>query len=106
VTSLCRFLSTPLLPLVGQKFAQANRKLATAMMSSCIIAAQLIMLPVALTGGRTADCIGRKPILLTGFSVLPIPPLLDTFSDSASWLIGVNFLDWVETGVFGAIRPW
>jgi MFS family permease len=69
---LFHFANAPLLPLVGQKLAQAYPKLATTMMSSCIIAAQLIMLPVALAVGRTADRIGRKPILLVGFAVLPV----------------------------------
>ena len=66
---LFHFANAPLLPLVGQKLAQAAPHLATAMMSSCIMAAQLIMLPVALAVGHTADRIGRKPILLVGFAV-------------------------------------
>ena len=102
---LFHFANAPLLPLVGQKLAQAYPKLATAMMSSCIIAAQLIMLPVALAVGRTADRFGRKPILLIGFAVLPIRALLYTFSDSAPWLIAVQLLDGVGAGIFGAITP-
>ncbi len=102
---LFHFANAPLLPLVGQKLAQAYPKLATAMMSSCIIAAQLIMLPVALAVGRTADRFGRKPILLIGFAVLPVRAMLYTFSDSAPWLIGVQLLDGIGAGIFGAITP-
>lgn len=102
---LFHFANAPLLPLVGQKLAQAYPTLATAMMSSCIIAAQLIMLPVALAVGRTADRIGRKPILLIGFAVLPVRAVLYTFSDSAPWLIGVQLLDGIGAGIFGAITP-
>ena len=102
---LFHFANAPLLPLVGQKLAQAYPTWATAMMSSCIIAAQLIMLPVALAVGRTADRLGRKPILLIGFAVLPIRALLYTFSDSAPWLIGVQLLDGIGAGIFGAMTP-
>ena len=102
---LFHFANAPLLPLVGQKLAQAYPKWATTMMSSCIIAAQLIMLPVALAVGRTADRIGRKPILLVGFAVLPVRAVLYTLSDSAPWLIGVQLLDGVGAGIFGAITP-
>lgn len=102
---LFHFANAPLLPLVGQKLAQAYPAWATAMMSSCIIAAQLIMLPVALAVGRTADRIGRKPILLLGFAVLPVRAVLYTLSDSAPWLIGVQLLDGVGAGIFGAITP-
>jgi MFS family permease len=102
---LFHFANAPLLPLVGQKLAQAYPTWATAMMSSCIIAAQLIMLPVALAVGRTADRIGRKPILLVGFAVLPGRALLYTFSDNAAWLIAVQLLDGIGAGIFGAITP-
>jgi MFS family permease len=102
---LFHFANAPLLPLVGQKLAQAHPAWATAMMSSCIIAAQLIMLPVALLVGRTADRIGRKPILLVGFAVLPVRALLYTFSDNAVWLIAVQLLDGIGAGIFGAITP-
>ncbi len=102
---LFHFANAPLLPLVGQKLALAHPTWATAMMSSCIIAAQLIMLPVALAVGRTADRLGRKPILLLGFAVLPVRAVLYTLSDDAAWLIGVQLLDGVGAGIFGAITP-
>jgi MFS family permease len=102
---LFHFANAPLLPLVGQKLAQSHPAWATAMMSSCIIAAQLIMLPVALAVGHTADRIGRKPILLLGFAVLPVRAVLYTVSDSAAWLIAVQLLDGVGAGIFGAITP-
>jgi MFS family permease len=102
---LFHFANAPLLPLVGQKLAAVHKDLATAMMSACIIAAQLIMLPIALAVGRYADRIGRKPILLVGFAILPIRALLYTLSDNTVWLIGVQLLDGVGAGIFGAITP-
>jgi MFS family permease len=102
---LFHFANAPLLPLVGQKLAQSHPDWATAMMSACIIAAQLIMLPVALAVGATADRLGRKPILLLGFAVLPVRAVLYTLSDDASWLIGVQLLDGIGAGIFGAITP-
>ena len=42
------------------------------MMSSCIVAAQTVMLPIALLVGRNADVWGRKPLFLAGFAILPI----------------------------------
>ncbi len=104
-TLLFHFANAPLLPLVGQKLALAHKQAATAMMSSCIIAAQLIMLPIALLVGRYADRIGRKPLLLIGFAVLPVRAFLYTVSDEAAWLIGVQLLDGVGAGIFGAITP-
>jgi MFS family permease len=102
---LFHLANAPLLPLVGQKLAASHKDLATAMMSSCIIAAQLIMLPIAVAVGRNADRAGRKPILFIGFAVLPIRAVLYTFSDQSWWLIAVQLLDGVGAGIFGAITP-
>jgi hypothetical protein len=70
--TLFHFANAPLLPLVGQKLAAAYPKEATAMMSACIIAAQAVMLPIALLVGHKADVWGRKPLFLAGFLILPI----------------------------------
>jgi MFS family permease len=102
---LFHFANAPLLPLVGQKLALANPQYATAMMSSCIIAAQLVMLPIALFVGRTADRLGRKPIFLVGFAILPIRAVLYTLSDDSAWLIAVQLLDGIGAGIFGALTP-
>ena len=102
---LFHLANAALLPLVGQKLAAAYPKEATAMMSACIIAAQLVMLPIALLVGRTADTWGRKPVFLTGFAILPIRAVLYTFSNNSFWLIGVQVLDGVGAGIFGALAP-
>jgi MFS family permease len=102
---LFHFANAPLLPLVGQKLAAAYPKEATAMMSACIVAAQLVMLPIAVLVGRTADSWGRKPLFLVGFGILPIRAVLYTFSDNSAWLIGIQLLDGVGAGIFGALSP-
>ena len=102
---LFHFANAPLLPLVGQKLAAAYPKEATAMMSACIIAAQAVMLPIALLVGSKADVWGRKPLFLAGFAILPIRAVLYTLSDNSFWLIGVQILDGVGAGIFGALTP-
>jgi MFS family permease len=102
---LFHFANAPLLPLVGQKLAAAFPQTATAMMSSCIVAAQLVMLPMALLVGRTADNWGRKPLFLLGFGILPIRAVLYTLSDNSLWLIGVQLLDGIGAGIYGALAP-
>jgi MFS family permease len=103
--ALFHFANAPLLPLVGQKLAFANMQFATAMMSACIIGAQAVMLPVALLVGGTADRVGRKPILLAGFLILPLRAFLYTASDDPVWLLCVQLLDGIGAGIFGAITP-
>jgi MFS family permease len=109
VFGLCVMLfhlaNAALLPLVGQKLAAAYPEEATAMMSACIIAAQAVMLPIALLVGRTADSWGRKPLFLAGFAILPVRAVLYTLSDNSFWLVGVQVLDGVGAGIFGALTP-
>lgn len=102
---LFHFANAPLLPLVGQKLALANHEWATPMMSACIIAAQLVMLPLALLVGHRADRWGRKPILIAAFAILPVRAVLYTLSDNPFWLIGVQTLDGVGAGLLGAVTP-
>jgi len=42
---------------------------------------------------------------LAGFAILPIRAVLYTFSDNSFWLIGVQILDGVGAGIFGALTP-
>jgi MFS family permease len=102
---LFHFANAPLLPLVGQELALANKEFATAMMSSCIVAAQLVMLPVALFAGQKAEQWGRKPVLLIGSAVLPVRALLYTLSNDSAWLIAVQLLDGVGAGIWGVLTP-
>jgi MFS family permease len=102
---LFHLANAALLPLVGQKLAAEFPEEATAMMSACIVAAQTIMLPIALLVGHTADSWGRKPLFLAGFAILPVRAVLYTFSDNSFWLIGVQLLDGVGAGIFGALTP-
>ncbi len=109
IFALCAFLfhfaNAPLLPLVGQKLALQFPKEATAMMSFCMVAAQGVMLPIAILVGRNADKWGRRPIFLIAFAVLPIRAALYTLSDNAFWLIGVQLLDGIGAGIYGALTP-
>ena len=102
---LFHFANAPLLPLVGQKLALANREFATPLMSACIVAAQLVMLPIALFAGKKAEQWGRKPVLLIGFAVLPVRALLYTLSNNSAWLIAVQLFDGVGAGIWGVLAP-
>ncbi|CAM4469900.1 galactoside permease [Mycobacterium basiliense] len=99
------FANAAMLPLVGQVLALHNRDEGTALMSSCIVAAQLVMVPVAYLTGTRADSWGRKPIFLVAFAVLTARGFLYTLSGNSYWLVGVQLLDGIGAGIFGALFP-
>jgi MFS family permease len=102
---LFHLANAAMLPLVGQKLALQNVNQGTAAMSACILAAQLVMVPMAVLVGRKADSWGRKRLFLSGFLILPIRGALYTLSDDPAWLVGVQLLDGVGAGLFGALFP-
>ncbi|WP_413791522.1 MULTISPECIES: MFS transporter [unclassified Pseudomonas] len=102
---LFHLANAAMLPLVSQKLAQANVHLATPLTSACIVAAQLVMVPMAWLVGIKADAWGRKPLLLAGFLILPIRGVLYVLSDDPYWLVAVQLLDGIGAGLFGALFP-
>ncbi len=100
---LFHLANAAMLPLVGQKLAAGSDSHAAGSMASAIIAAQLVMIPVALAASRLAETWGRKPVFLIGFLVLPVRGLLYTLSANASYLVAVQLLDGIGAGIFGVV---
>jgi len=109
VFAICALLfhlaNAAMLPLVGQKLALQDKNTGTSLMSACIVAAQLVMVPFAMLVGARADRWGHKRFFLAALLILPLRGALYTLSDNPFWLVGVQLLDGVGAGIFGAIFP-
>jgi MFS family permease len=92
------FANAAMLPLVGQKLALHDKNSGTTLMSACIVAAQIVMVPMAMLVGLKADAWGRKPLFLIALLVLAIRGCLYPLSNHAYWLVGVQLLDGVGAG--------
>ncbi|WP_336486682.1 MFS transporter [Methylobacterium nigriterrae] len=104
--ALFHLANAAMLPSVGQLLTKISGKdHATSLIAVCIVAAQCVMVPVAVFVGAKADTIGRKPIFLAAFGVLAIRGVLYTLSDNPFWLVGVQLLDGIGAGVYGALFP-
>src|SRR6266566_691903 len=103
--ALFHLSNAAMLPLVGQKLALQDRNLGTSLMSACITAAQIVMVPMAMLVGARADIWGHKRFFLAALLILPLRGALYTLSDNKAWLVGVQFLDGIGAGIFGAIFP-
>ena len=95
-----------MLPTVGQLLTRVvGKDYATSLIAGCIVAAQCVMVPVAMLAGSRADRWGRKPIFLAAFGVLALRGVLYVLSDNPWWLLGVQLLDGVGAGIFGTLFP-
>lgn len=103
---LFHLANAAMLPSVGQLLGrEVGAGAATSLIAACIVGAQLVMVPVAIVVGRHADRWGHRPLLLVGMGVLALRGILYTFADAPAWLLGVQLLDGIGAGIFGALLP-
>lgn len=101
--TLFHFANAAMLPLAGQLLTQGHEIFASLNMSACIVAAQLIMIPVAFLSGKWGNKWGRKPVFLIGFAILPIRGFLYILSDNPFYIVCVQLLDGIGAGIFGVL---
>ncbi len=103
---LFHLANAAMLTSVSQLLARTvGKDQATSLTAACIVAAQLVMVPMALLVGRKADAWGRKPLFLAAFAVLAARGALYTVSRDPWWLVAVQALDGVGAGIYGALFP-
>ena len=73
--------------------------------AACIIVPQAIVAMMSPWVGRSAQRWGRRPILLFGFSALPLRALLFAGISSPYLLVPVQMLDGLSAAVFGVMLP-
>jgi len=102
--ALFHLANAAMLPLVGQKLSFLVPGYGTSMTAASAIAAQMVMVPIAVLAGARAEAWGRKPLLLA-FAALALRGALYTAWDHPGWLVGVQLLDGVGAGLIGALFP-
>lgn len=106
LAALFHLANAAMLTSVGQLLTKlSGKENATSLIAICIVAAQCVMVPVAMTVGAKADPWGRKPIFLAGFAVLALRGVLYTVSDNPYYLVTVQALDGIGAGIYGALFP-
>jgi len=101
--TLFHFANAAMLPLAGELLTRNHETFASLNMSACIVAAQLVMIPVAFLAGKWGDTWGRKPVFLIGFAILPIRGFLYILSDNPIFIVCVQLLDGIGAGIFGVL---
>ncbi|WZO98551.1 MFS transporter [Isosphaeraceae bacterium EP7] len=101
--TLFHLANAAMLPWAGMKVAGDDAQGMAGAMSACIIAAQLVMVPVAVLAGRLAETWGRRAVFLVGFAVLPIRGVLYTMTSDPRGLVAVQLLDGIGAGIFGVV---
>jgi len=73
--------------------------------AACIIVPQAIVAMMSPWVGRTSQHWGRRPVLILGFSALPVRALLFAGVANPYLLVPVQMLDGISAAVFGVMLP-
>ncbi len=73
--------------------------------SACIILPQIVVALLSPWAGTMAERIGRRPVLLVGFTAVPLRAVLFSTVPGAASLVAIQALDGVSAAVFGMMLP-
>jgi predicted MFS family arabinose efflux permease len=105
IATTFHFANASLLPLIGQKLALAHPGYESALVSACIVLAQMAAIPVAIVAGKKADQWGRKPLLVVACLALVLRAIAFASFDSAPLLIAMQILDGIAAGIWDVLVP-
>jgi len=92
-----------MLPQLGEMLSQHDMRSAAAFMSACIIVTQLVITCTAPWIAKQASRVGRRPLLLIGFGVLPVRGVLYTLAAGMVPLIAIQIFDGIANAIFGVV---
>jgi MFS family permease len=105
--AICLFLfqmaNASMLPLAGEGLAYAKRTASPLIISALIVVPQVIVALMAPWAGREANIIGRRPLMLIGFSALPVRALVFALTTDPAALIAVQLLDGISGAILGVL---
>jgi MFS family permease len=100
------FLSNgAMLPLAASVATMRASGGANAIIAACIVVPQVIVALLSPFVGRAAETWGRRPVLVLGFTALPLRGVLLALAGSPAWLVPIQALDGISAAVFGVMLP-
>jgi predicted MFS family arabinose efflux permease len=103
--TLFQLANTAMLPLMGSVLTMRSSQWASVLIAACIVVPQLLVALISPWVGRRAQIVGRRPLLLFGFAVLPIRGILFAVVQDPNVLVVAQLLDGISGAVFGVLVP-
>ncbi|MFY9957025.1 MFS transporter [Bradyrhizobium sp.] len=100
---LFQMANASMLPLAGEAFAYNEEALSSLIVTALIMVPQVIVAIMAPWAGRRANIWGRRPLLLVGFTALPIRALAFAWTTNPTILIVAQLLDGVSGTMLGVL---
>jgi len=100
---LFQVANASMLPLIGERLVHAEGRWSSLVVSALIVGPQIIVAVLAPWVGRTANCWGRRPLLLIGLSVVPIRSTFFALTTDPALLVVIQLLDGLTGAVLGVM---
>lgn len=102
---LFHLANAAMLPLMGSVLTTRLSDWATVLIAACMVGPQLIVAIFSPWVGRQAQHWGRRPLLIAGFTFLPIRGVLFATVSDPYLLVAVQLLDGLTASVFSVLVP-
>ena len=102
---LFHLANAAMLPIAAAAVTKRAESAAGLIIAACIVGPQLITALLSPWVGRAAEIWGRRPILLLGFSALPIRGILLAGIADPYLIIAIQLFDGLGAAVFGVLFP-
>jgi MFS family permease len=103
--ALFHLANAAMLPIAAAAVTKRAGSEAALIIAACIVGPQIITALLSPWAGRAAEIWGRRPILLLGFSALPIRGILLAEVGDPYLIIAVQLFDGFGAAVFGVLFP-
>jgi MFS family permease len=103
--ALFHLANAAMLPIAAAAVTKRVGNEADLVIAACIVGPQLITALLSPWAGRAAEAWGRRPILLIGFSALPIRGILLACFADPRLMIAIQLFDGLGAAVFGVLFP-
>jgi MFS family permease len=103
--ALFHLANAAMLPIAAAAVTKRAGSEAGLIIAACIVGPQLVTALLSPWAGRAAEAWGRRPILLLGFSALPIRGILLACVADPYLIIAIQLFDGLGAAVFGVLFP-
>jgi MFS family permease len=103
--ALFHLANAAMLPIAAAAVTKRAGSEAGLIIAACIVGPQLVTALLSPWAGRAAEAWGRRPVLLLGFSALPIRGILLACVADPYLIIAIQLFDGLGAAVFGVLFP-
>src|SRR5208283_4701767 len=92
-----------MLPIAAGELTKQQGTHASLIIAACIVVPQAVVTLLSPWVGRTAERLGRRPMLLLGWAALPVRGVLLAVLPNVYLLVAVQAISGISAAVFGVV---